>query len=126
MYTEKGSFTHEGVRYDIERVFRYAHKIPTMNFWVRDLLWVLKHDHPREDRVLKADLNAPIIVTKDSRGKLTVVDGLHRLAKADQLGLEYIKGKYISPKDLDQFKMDNAKIASQVYREWSIINKQFI
>lgn len=104
-YTEKGSFTHDGVRYDIEKAFELARTLPTQRFKVKDLKWVLAYDTPDPERVSRADLSAPILVALDKTGRLTVIDGLHRLTKAVQEGHTRIMGKYIEPSKLQLLRI---------------------
>jgi len=50
------------------------------------------------DRILKADLNYPIIIVK-KKGELSyILDGNHRMKKAIEIGADTIKGKIL---DLD-------------------------
>jgi hypothetical protein len=119
MYTEKGTFTHDGVKYDLEGILKEAHRYPIMNFYVRDLAWVLKYDTPREDRVQRADLSAPILVAYSKNGDLTVVDGLHRLAKAKREKIWTLPGKLIDQDLLDKHRIrDLKRIASRVSEAW--------
>ena len=104
-YSEEGSFTHDGVEYDIKKAFNIAKDKNKRSFKVKDLEWVLKHDTPDKTRKDKADLSAPIMVAKDKKGRLTTVDGLHRLAKAVELKKSSIKGVFLSDKDLEECKI---------------------
>jgi hypothetical protein len=99
-YMEQGSFTHDGVRYSMPKALSRSNKKRTRKFRVSDLDWVLKYDTPSSDRVQKADLSAPILVARDKDGRLTAVDGLHRLTKAVQSGISTLPGKYLSKEDL--------------------------
>ena len=103
-YTEHGSFTHDGVRYSMPKALSRSHKKKTRSFRVSDLSWVLKYDTPSPARVRKADLSAPILVARDKKGRLTAVDGLHRLSKAVQEGNSALPGKYLSQADLRMIK----------------------
>lgn len=93
-YSEVGSFTHDGHRYDIKQAFQLIKGKKVRPFRIVDLKWVLKHDKPNRFRLANANPNVPIMVAKDSIGRLTVIDGLHRLAKAMQLGLTNIDGYF--------------------------------
>ena len=104
-YSEEGSFTHDGVEYDIKKAFNIAKDKNKRSFKVKDLEWVLKHDTPDKTRKDKADLSAPIMVAKDKKGRLTTVDGLHRLAKAVELKKSSIEGVFLSDKDLEECKI---------------------
>lgn len=79
------TFTHRGKNYSLNEVLARAEKEPVEDFPIDKLKWVLQYDTPRADRKAAADLSAPIIVVwEPQHGKeaFTVVDGLHRLAKA--------------------------------------------
>ncbi len=79
-YTEGGYFTHDGVRYDLDSALATATDAGRVS--VKDLQWLLEHAEPDPERLEKADLKAPILLANDRKGRRTVVDGLHRLAKA--------------------------------------------
>lgn len=81
-YREGGTFTHEGRDYDL--------------------------DTPGPDRVRRADLSAPILVAPTDDGQeTTVVDGLHRLAKAVEDGVTHLPGKRVElQKQAAQFEPD--------------------
>ena len=95
VYQEGGSFTHDGKRYDLDKALRVgATKKPTM-YAVKDLEWVLAHDSPDPKRVKSADLASPVLIAADKKGRPTVVDGLHRLAKAKAKGLAKLPGVHV-------------------------------
>jgi len=94
-YREGGSFTHEGKRYDLDRALGLADQTRTRRFHIKDLAWVLKYDKPDPVRVQAADLKAPVLVTQGKYG-LTVVDGIHRLAKASERGRKTLPGRLIT------------------------------
>lgn len=57
--------------------------------------------HPEHhDRTMRTDLSYPIHLAK-WRGRLTVLDGIHRLLKADILGVEHLPAMLLSTADLD-------------------------
>jgi hypothetical protein len=80
-YSEDGSFTHDGVEYNLHIALSSACDIPSVK--VDDIKWIMEYDKPQNmKRVKNADITTPILVAFSKNGKLTVVDGLHRLAKA--------------------------------------------
>ncbi|NDD67303.1 hypothetical protein EBZ35_06610, partial [bacterium] len=81
-YKEGGSITHDGVEYDFDKVLAIAETKPTKQCAVSKLAWVLAYDKSNTTRLKNADISVPIVITKSNNGKLTVIDGLHRLAKA--------------------------------------------
>jgi predicted transport protein len=103
-YTETGSFTHDGTEYDIGKAFSLAKSKKTQPFKVSELSWVLKYDTADPERKKNADLNAPIMVANDEKGRLTVVDGLHRLARAVEEGVAILYGVFFDEKDLLSLK----------------------
>jgi predicted GNAT family N-acyltransferase len=59
-----------------------------------------------KQRTIKADTSHPIIVIK-SRGKLVVLDGVHRLVKSVQQHKKQILGKLITQDQLNKAKNIN-------------------
>jgi hypothetical protein len=103
-YMEAGSFTHEGLTYDMPQVLSSIQSDELQDFNVSDLAWMLEQDTSWQgdpDRVAAADTTTPIIVSPTADGQLAVVDGLHRLAKAVQNGEPTLQGRIFSPKYLD-------------------------
>ena len=94
-YSEGGSFTHDGDTYGLDKVFSDNKDTPEEDFDVEDLAWVLKHDTPDPERQAAADYTKPILVASNKQGLATVVDGLHRLAKAREDGVKKIPGKFV-------------------------------
>jgi hypothetical protein len=99
-YEEGGSFTHDGQRYSLREAFRTARAKPTKQVDVDKLKWVLQYDRPNPKRLAAANLNAPVIVAPDRRGRPTVVDGLHRLSKAVQQGKKTLPAKMLTLREL--------------------------
>ena len=50
------------------------------------------------------------MLAKDALGRLTVVDGVHRLAKAVKAGKKQIQGVLFSKKELESMKIDKSVI----------------
>jgi hypothetical protein len=97
-YREGGTFTHAGQKYDLDKVLAAIDKAPTKKVKVRNLTWVLAYDKPDPKRVARADVTKPVVITRWD-GKDVVIDGLHRLERAQQLGMADIPAKFI--KDIE-------------------------
>ena len=82
----KSQVTHEGRKYDLNAVLRMADQQTQMRN-VDELAQLLENAKVDPERVDKVDITAPLLVTKDRKGQDAVLDGMHRLAKAKQLGL---------------------------------------
>ena len=96
-----GSFTHNGKDYDLNKLLRLSDDLDEDAIPVDQLDWVLDHDDPENEpeRIKKADLTAPILVTwwfnDEGHSQLVVLDGLHRVAKASEEGVDMLPGHYI-------------------------------
>ena len=99
-YKEGGSITHDGVEYDFDKVLAIAETKPTKQCAVSKLAWVLAYDKSNTTRLKNADISVPIVITKSNNGKLTVIDGLHRLAKAVKNKIETLPVKCITNDEL--------------------------
>lgn len=92
-YAEEGEFTHDGELYDLGATLRESSDSVVSMRAVSDLSWLLRHVSPDEKRVAAADTSAPVMIAPDSKGRHTVVDGLHRLVKAVREGHAHIPGR---------------------------------
>lgn len=101
-YTEGGSITHDGIKYNADAVFAIAENKPVYREHVKNLEWVLEYDTPDPARVAKADTSVPVIVALSKNGRPTVIDGLHRLAKAKTAGTEKLPVKFIERSELQR------------------------
>lgn len=90
----KSTFTHDGIEYDLNKLFEFSELLPVELFDIDDLDWVLDHSTIDNNRVENADVNVPILITQYN-GKYVVLDGAHRLTKAKKLGKEKIKVKIV-------------------------------
>lgn len=98
-----GTITHDGVEYDLNQLLRLTAALPAQLVAIRKLVWVLDYDTPDPLRVANADLNAPVIVMRDRRDgkeRWTVLDGLHRLARAKELNVRYLRARIVEPEIL--------------------------
>ena len=110
-YREGGSITHDGVEYDFDSVMSIAEKMPTKTCSVDKLSWVLEYDTPNKERLERADITVPLIVTKSVNGKLAAIDGLHRLAKAVRDNVKTLPVKYIKPSELESAKLNKQGVS---------------
>ena len=98
------TFTHDKQKYSVDKAIATVATKRTIQLAVKDLVWIFKYVEPSPERTRIADPSVPVLVTK-WRGKLVVVDGLHRLQKAQEQGLETIPAKLLSAKDLQKAKL---------------------
>lgn len=112
-----GTFTHDDATYDLNALLRVTDDSEIHDIPLDELEWVFDYDNPgaEYDRVESADLNAPIIVTwwrddDDGDHKLVVLDGLHRIAKASENGLEYVKGIYVDAPELERCRLNEGLV----------------
>jgi hypothetical protein len=99
-----GSFTHDGKRYNINCAFEQADRRPVRRIAVTELRWILEPpdggDPPGdEERIARADLTAPLLLAP-WRGRLAVVDGAHRLARAMREGVADLPTRLLTETDL--------------------------
>jgi hypothetical protein len=106
LYQEElgSSFECDGKLYDINALFMLTEDLPVLYFPVSLLTWVLEWDTPDPERLAIADVTVPILVSKYG-DDLLAVDGLHRLTKAVELGMDTIPGKFVSDSMLAQAKI---------------------
>lgn len=103
---QKGSsFTHDGVKYDLNKLLKRVDNKEVTDYDVSELKWVLKDTKVKAERVTKADLSKPILVTKWHK-KLVAVDGAHRLTKAVQQKVKQLPGKYVTKEDLKAVEIE--------------------
>ena len=115
MYSEPedSTFGHEGHTYDLNGVLSATLGMPVKHLRVAELKWVLKYDpisaqgEEGQARVDSADLGAPLLVIKDPQegNKWVVIDGLHRLAKAVNLGLEALPCIIVTQDLIDRYQL---------------------
>lgn len=98
----ENTFTHDGKVYDLAKLQRLVRSTPMKLVPIKDLLWVLKYDTPSEDRVALAKHRYPLLVARSHSGKMTVIDGLHRLEKYRRKGVFTVPIKEVSPEILER------------------------
>lgn len=104
---EGDSFTHHGVRYDINDVFDMAEAIKPIKVKLASLVGNVKNTNELDPkRVAQADVSVPIIAIREE-GRIYVLDGNHRLYKLyhDQATSIYVK--FINQDILDIARMDD-------------------
>lgn len=89
------TFSHEKRRYSVDKAIIATAEKPVRQVPVKDLAWILKYTKPDAGRTRAADTDVPVLATKYG-DKLVVVDGLHRLAKAQAEGRETLPVRYVS------------------------------
>ena len=106
LYQEYGrsTFTYDGEEYDLNKLLRRTEDYDVEDVKVSDLKWILEYDKPDPERVKKADLSCPILVTK-WKSKLVAVDGLHRTAKAVKEEKETLPAIFVTKADLEKVKL---------------------
>jgi hypothetical protein len=105
-YREGGSFTHEGVEYDLDSALRASERRRVRRVPVSELDWVLEYDSADPARVSSADTRAPLLVTRTRDGRLTTVDGLHRLTKLKRRKAKFAPVRYVSRDELEKVSMN--------------------
>ncbi len=94
---EKDStFTHDGEEYGLNQVLAQVENQPTTTFRTDELDWVLSFTDIDAQREKKADITAPLLVAISDEGRPTVVDGAHRLAKAEEKDVETLPAHLVS------------------------------
>jgi hypothetical protein len=101
---DDSTFTHNGREYDLNGLLSATLGMQTQQFAVSRLTWIFRWSDPFDDaaRIDSADLEWPILVT-GSEGRLVVLDGLHRLAKAKILQKPTIKGILVPDELLNRY-----------------------
>jgi SNF2 family DNA or RNA helicase len=97
-YREGGSFTHEGIEYDLDAALAAAGRRRRVK--VADLAWVAPFTKTDRRRVEAADLRAPLLVSTTEDGRLVPVDGAHRLQRALEKGRKYLPSRFVRREDL--------------------------
>ena len=95
------TFTHAGKTYSVDKALELSDDLPTVQIPVKDLAWVLNYDKPDPERMKKADPSTPALITYWN-GQLVAVDGLHRLAKAIELGQTHLPAKMLTSEMIAQ------------------------
>jgi hypothetical protein len=102
---EDGTFEDEGVLYNINKIFDITENKPVTEVAIADLTWIEPKSIPMADlkRASGVDITVPVIVMKKN-GKLLVVDGYHRMLKAEKYGIKKLPAKFITKQELETTK----------------------
>jgi hypothetical protein len=95
---ESSTITHNGLKYDLNKLFRLSEHLPVTKIKVSDLDWETDGFKPSKSdtkREKNSDLKFPILVTK-WYNKWVVLDGFHRLLKSENNHTEELPAKIIS------------------------------
>lgn len=116
---EGGTFESNGVRYDLNQIFRAVAALPILTIKVNRLKWVIDPHSPIDQaRVDRADLAAPLLVTT-LNGRHLVVDGFHRVVKAVQKGVPALPYRRVSPQVLEDARIEpGARQAKPPRERW--------
>jgi len=95
-----GTFTHDGIDYWLNPLFKFTANTPVQEINIDELSWVVTDP---EEESSYADINTPVLVTH-WQDKLVVIDGYHRLLKSMKLGKKTIPAKIISDRLLSYFE----------------------
>ncbi len=97
------TFTHDGVEYDLDYVLEKTRYLPIETFKLSELKWLIDEIGPPTD-VRYPNLTRPILVVP-YEGKVCCVDGYHRIWSALERGWEYLGGRWVSEKVLEEAKI---------------------
>lgn len=93
------TFSHAGRKYSVDKALEAVEGKRVQQLPTNELTWVFKYTKPDEGRKRVADSSIPLLVTK-WEDKTVVVDGLHRLAKAQESGQVTVPTRSLQPSDL--------------------------
>lgn len=92
------SVTHDGIRYDLNKIRKAIYYFPRQLFKVSDMEWLLDEcpwTEEDEKRLSIINPRRPIFVTR-WQGKLCNIDGYHRLKLAHRQGKKWMVGIMVS------------------------------
>lgn len=99
----ENTFTHDHGVYDLSLIYKLTRQEKMFLLPIESLLWILKYDHPSEDRIKKSKHRYPLLVVYDKVHKRwVVVDGLHRLEKYRRKGIKQIPVREIPDSVMDK------------------------
>lgn len=82
-------FAHNGVKYDLNPIFKIAEKLQIQTLPFQAVAWNLENSQPDPARTEAADISVPLIFLQTAE-QLILVDGLNRLAKLATLGVKTV------------------------------------
>lgn len=99
-------YSSNGVKYDLNIIWKAVYKDPIKEIEVSKLKWILKYSDTKDkQRVKNADLSTPLLVIEQNR-RPVVVDGAHRLAKAVASNVLFLPYWAVSKAVLDSSKVN--------------------
>ena len=93
---EPGTFTFDGKKYELHIVKQCVRYSSITKVALTDVAWVLPYTFVDTDSIEKANLKIPILVTMNSKNKVTVIDGAHRVTKAIDEGVISLPAKWVT------------------------------
>ena len=101
------TFVHDGKTYNINKVFKLANHIKSELYQVSDLTWLLAYDTVEPSSYDHINTSIPVLITKwfdpsINAWRHVVIDGIHRLKKAQVNRSSHILGKMITSEMLNQ------------------------
>lgn len=98
-----GSFTHDGVKYLLNPLFKFTESLPVITIPTSRLSWIIDPEQIEEFKY--ADTSIPILVVP-WKNKLVVIDGFHRLLKAVDENIPYLPAKMVPLHLLHYLRVD--------------------
>jgi hypothetical protein len=98
--------THDNKRYSVNKLLDIVKHKPTTTVNVDDLKWILKYTKLDKERVRKANIKHPIIITK-WKSKWVILDGAHRLQKAVNTNTTHLQAKEVHSDELNKALVKN-------------------
>lgn len=86
---------HDGKYYSVNQILKDTQFLPSRKLAVSVFEQHITPSTLDQERIERADLNAPIVYTIDPKWGYVVLDGAHRVAKAMLTGVKTIHGKKI-------------------------------
>ncbi len=98
------TFSWNDLTIDVDKAINASQKIKPEPIPVKDLKWIFDHKDPytAEDLARSGEVDdTPILVAYFKKNKPTVIDGTHRLKKAEMEGKEFINAKVLTQEMID-------------------------
>ena len=114
-------WTSNGNRYNVGMLYDYAKSVADPeDIPLSSLSYAFQHTNVDEEkwspdfnkRCREANLDYPILVVRDRKGKLWIADGNHRYGKAVMYAHEFISGYVVDEKDLPEKAIEPAPAGS--------------
>ena len=107
------NFSHEDHDYDLNGLLSATVGMPQIDMPISDFTWIMKWDPMTDEdkpRIDSADLKAPLLVIRDPKAdnQWVVLDGIHRLAKAQRDGVETLPSIVVPQEVLDRYVIEKS------------------